>query len=232
MKKIIVTGASGGIGSAVVEALKEDCLVLAQYNKNPSGVPSGQNVIKIHGDFSTKEGVELFATEVKKFGAPYGLVNCSGVARSGLLTDFSDEGIEELLFIDLVAPVLLTKKILPSFISEKRGSIVNVSSVWGVCGASCETPYSAAKGGIVAFTKALAKELGPSGIRVNCVAPGFIDTAMNANYSEEDRRLFCEELSLGRIGRPEEVAGAIKFLLSDESSYISGQILSVDGGYR
>ena len=121
--------------------------------------------------------------------------------------------------------------VLPGMLHRKCGSIVNVSSIWGVVGASCEVPYSAAKGAVITFTQALAKELGPSGIRVNCVAPGVVDTDMMAAFSPEDRQALAEETPLGRLGRPEEVAAAICFLAGPEASFITGQTLGVDGGF-
>ncbi|MBR1747435.1 MAG: SDR family oxidoreductase [Clostridia bacterium] len=230
-KKVLVTGASGGIGRRVVEVLSSEYLVLAQYRTHADRVPVGENVVPLYGDFSDPMGVEAFWKEVKKFGTLYGVVHCAGVAKSGLFSDFSDREIEDLTFRDLTAPMLLTKRLIPGMVERKSGSIVLVSSIWGVCGGSLEVAYSAAKGGLISFCKALAKELGPSGVRVNCVAPGFIETEMTAMYSAADKAAFCDGLALGRPGTPDDVAGMIKFLLSDESSYVTAQVLGVDGGY-
>lgn len=227
--KILVTGAGGGIGYATVKKLSEDGhLVLAQYRHRK--VEPAENVIPIYGDLSSREGVNDFFATASVYGTIDGLVNCLGVALEKPLSDCSDEEAEDMIFTDLTSVILLTKKYVPKFISAGKGSIVNVSSIWGAVGASCETVYSAAKGGVSVFTKALSKELGLSGIRVNSVSPGFIDTQMTSIYTEQDKKDFCQTISLGRIGSPEEVAKVIAFLLSDESSYVTGQDIRVDGG--
>ena len=153
------------------------------------------------------------------------------VFHTGLLTDLTVAQWDYLFHVNVRSTFLCSQAVLPDMIARKSGAIVNVSSVWGITGASCEVAYSASKAAVIGLTKALAKELGPSGIRVNCVAPGVIDTDMNAQLTEQDRAVLCDQTPLERIGTPEEVAQCILFLASDRAGFITGQVLSPDGGF-
>ena len=149
----------------------------------------------------------------------------------GLYQDGSAEDIEKILSVNLKAPMLISRSVIENMISAKRGNIVNISSVWGETGASCETAYSATKAGIIGFTKALAKEVAPSGIRVNCISPGVIKTDMLNIFTKDDLSALEEEIPLGRLGTPRDVASAVAFLLSDAAKYITGETLRVNGGF-
>ena len=159
------------------------------------------------------------------------IIHNSGNSYYGLITDMSDELVRKIVQLHVTSPILLTKKLLPQMIANKRGNIVVISSIWGLTGASCEVVYSMVKGGQNAFVKALAKELAPSGIRVNAVAPGAIDTDMLRRFSEEELQSIANDIPIGRIGKPDEVAKTVSFLVSDAASYITGQIISVNGGW-
>lgn len=159
------------------------------------------------------------------------LINNAGVSFTGLLTDMSDEDWDHVFDINVRAAFLLSREFLPGMISRQQGSIINISSMWGETGASCEVAYSASKAALIGFTKALAKEVGPSGIRVNCITPGVIDTRMNAHLSEADLDDLKDSTPLGRIGTPEDVAKAALFLAESGSSFITGQVLGVNGGF-
>lgn len=231
MKKFaVITGASGGIGGALTQKFTlNGYTVVAQY-RNHELAPQ-RDVIPVYGDFSTCEGVAAFVKEVHRICDPEVLINNAGIALEKMLWDHTDEEIEKLVFTDFTAPIILTREFSRKMAENRHGSIINISSIWGVAGGSCETVYAGAKGGIVAFTKAIAKELGLSKVRINCIAPGFIDTNMNARYTEEERKEFFKNVALGRAGKPSEIADVALFLAENASSYITGQIILADGGF-
>ena len=157
------------------------------------------------------------------------LVNNAGIADIKLFTDNSFSELQKMINTDLLGAMELSRQVLPEMIRQKKGCIVNIASVWGEKGASCEVAYSAAKAGLIGFTKALAREEGPSGVRVNCVSCGFIDTKMNSSLSQEDKTAVIDEVASSRAGTPQDIANAVSFLVSDKADYINGQILRVDG---
>lgn len=238
MKNALVTGASGGIGQAVARELaRRGWGVALHYWKNEASarrleeeiLAQGGSARRYQADLTDPAQVEaLFAAAEEDFGFLEGLVNNAGTAWKGLFTDMTLEDWRQVLDSDLTSVFLCCRRALPPMIRRKRGSIVNVSSMWGQVGASCEAAYSAAKAGVIGLTKALAKEEGPSGIRVNCLAPGVVRTPMNGDLSLEDLAALREETPLERIGSPEEIAQAAAFLL--ENTFVTGQVLGVNGG--
>ena len=159
------------------------------------------------------------------------LINNAGVAYLTLFQMADDNKVRELFDINLMSAMNLTKEILPSMIRNQSGRIINISSMWGIAGASCEVHYSASKSALIGFTKALAKEVGPSGITVNCIAPGYIDTEMNSSIDGESVAEIVEATPMGRKGRPEDVSALAIFLAGENADFITGQVISVDGGY-
>ena len=236
LKTAIVTGASRGIGAATALMLSRlGYSVAVNYRENKAAADgtvkritdAGGDAFSIRADVSDPEGVkELFRIA----GAPDVLVNNAGISRIGLLQDMTDGEISRLIGTDLVGVILCSREAARLMVPKKSGCIINIASMWGEVGASCEAVYSAAKAGVIGFTKALAKELGPSGIRVNCVSPGVIKTDMNGELTRETLEELAGDTPLLRLGTPEDVAAAVGFLVREESSFITGQILPVNGG--
>lgn len=239
MKTALITGASGDMGRAMALVFAEagwavalHCFTGEESARRTAGeiVENGGAAGIYAADLRDETQVEgLFARIEEELGPVEVLVNNAGADWKGLLTDMSLTEWNDLLAIDLTAAFLTCRRALPHMVREKRGSIVNVASIWGEVGASCEAAYSAAKAGLIGLTRALAKEVGPSGVRVNCLSPGVIDTKMNGDLSPADLAALAEETPLGRIGTPEETAKAALFLA--EHPFLTGQVLGVNGGF-
>lgn len=239
MKNVLITGASGGIGRAVALAFaKRGYGVALHCHENERAAQETAAEIQFAGgsaevfrvDIAKEEEVKaMFQAAQARFGFIGTLVNNAGVDWKGLLTDMPLKDWDRVMGVNVTGAFLCCKYALPPMIREKRGSIINVSSMWGEAGASCEAAYSASKAALIGLTKALAKEEGPSGVRVNCVSPGVIDTPMNGDLGPEDMAALREETPLERIGTPEETAEAVVFLA--EHPFITGQVLGVNGGF-
>lgn len=239
-KVAIITGASRGIGRAIaIELGKEGASVVINYSKDEDGAKETLEVLRelgvvayaIKRDVSSFEGAEeIINKTLEHFGKVDIVVNNAARSTLGLFMDATREDIEGLISTNLLGAMYLTKLAIPHMLG-KGGAVLNISSMWGEVGASCEVLYSTSKGGLNLFTKALAKEMAPSNIRVNAIAPGVIDTKMNSFLSQEERAELENEIPVGRFGLPEEIGKTAVFLCSDDSSYITGQILRVDGGY-
>ncbi|MBQ9845940.1 MAG: SDR family oxidoreductase [Oscillospiraceae bacterium] len=236
MKTALVTGASKGIGRQIAITLAENgYTVIGTYNSTSDGLDI---ISKLHGIIYTKcdvsdyaEVAALFAHIKDSFKTLDAVVNCAGVSWVGLLQDMKEQDITKLVNVNLNGTIYVCQQAADIMVKQHAGSIVNISSIWGNNGASCEAVYSATKGGINAFTKALAQELAPSGIRVNAVCPGVIKTDMLNCFTEEDLQSLADETPLGRIGTVQNVADTVEFLLGDKASFITGQTVTVDGGF-
>lgn len=239
-KVAIITGASRGIGRAIaIELGKEGASVVINYSKDEEGAKETLEALRelgvvaydIKRDVSSFEGAEeIINKTLEHFGKVDIVVNNAARSTLGLFMDATREDIEGLISTNLLGAMYLTKLAIPHMLG-KGGAVLNISSMWGEVGASCEVLYSTSKGGLNLFTKALAKEMAPSNVRVNAIAPGVIDTKMNSFLSQEEREELENEIPVGRFGLPEEIGKTAVFLCSDDSSYITGQILRVDGGY-
>ena len=236
----LVTGSSRGIGAAAaIELAKLGYSVAVNYKSNLESaeivvgkiVAFGGKARAFKADISKHDEVEtLFAEIEATMGSVNLLVNNAGVSHIGLLQDMSYQDILNLTEVDFLGTVYCTKRAIPNMVSAKNGCIINIASMWGEVGASCEVVYSACKAGVIGFTKALAKELGPCGIRVNCVSPGVITTEMNQELTKETLEELSQETSLLRLGTAEEIGKVIAFLATESASYITGQIIPVNGG--
>ena len=242
MKTVLITGAAGGIGEAICEVFAKDGYNLAMHYS--SSVRKAEEIAErlkgeygitaevFGADFTKEDEVKSLAERVlARFGRIDILVNNAGIAYQNLFQLADEKKIKEVMDINLMSALSLTKEILPTMISAKWGRVINISSMWGISGASCEVHYSTAKSALIGFTKALAKEVGPSGITVNCVAPGFIDTKMNGNLDEEAVKEIIDCTPVGRAGTGADVAELVRFLADDKAEFITGQVISVDGGY-
>ncbi len=234
-KTAYITGASGGIGGEIAKKLHAaGCRVALFWHSDEAAAALaetlGEGAAAFRCDVADFASVDsAFAEAEAALGAADILVNNAGAALFGLLQDCADADFDRVVGVNLKGVFNCCKRALPAMISAKSGAIVNISSMWGVAGASCEAVYSASKAGVVGLTKALAKEVGPSGITVNCVAPGVIDTKMNARLTPETKASLAAETPLGRIGTPADVADAVAFLA--DAAFITGQTLGVDGGF-
>lgn len=231
MKKILITGGSQGIGSSLVKKLSgENKTVYFTYNKHKEHalwLAKETGSIAVKCDLLVPEDISNLS---KVCGNIDILINNAGVSEIKLFTDITDDDWDKVLNVNLKGAFLVTREFIPGMISKKWGRIVNISSMWGIVGASCEVQYSASKAGLIGMTKALAKEVGPSNITVNCIAPGLIDTSMNANVESKCIEEMIANTPMQRIGTCDDIANAVEFFISEKSHFITGVVLPVDGG--
>ena len=229
IKTAIITGGTGAIGKALVKEFSGDYETIFTYLNNEAAAHElsetcGAAAVKC--DISDPDALRVLDRYMNGCSL---LINNAGIAQIKLFTDITNEDWRRMTDINLSGVFYLTRDVSAHMIRNKSGCIINISSVWGVHGASCEVHYSAAKAGVIGLTKALAKELGPSDIRVNCIAPGVIDSPMNGHLSMDEMQALCDETPLCRIGKPEDVAKAARFL--EQSGFVTGQVIGIDGGF-
>jgi 3-oxoacyl-[acyl-carrier protein] reductase len=238
---VLITGASGGIGQALVRCFAVAGYQIAiHYHKNRLGaekarrdaLAAGAAALCYEADISSgREARDMAAKAASELGEITHLINNAGFSQQKLFGDISDDEWDRMFAVHVHGAFACSQAVLPAMLRRQQGSIINISSIWGQTGASCEVHYSAAKAALEGMTKALAKELGPSGIRVNALAPGVMDTAMNSGVDKEALDQLASATALGRLGRPEEAARLALFLSGQEASYITGQVFSVNGGF-
>ncbi len=236
MKNVLITGGSRGIGKAMVELFCEQGYsVVFTYLKSREAAEElsrATGALAIAADSASESDIRAAVNIVnEKFGGIDVLINNAAISSFSLFTDLTLDEWKKTFSVNVDGAFLYSKEVLPYMISKKCGRIINVSSMWGVVGSSCEVHYSASKAALIGLTKALAKEVGPSGITVNCIAPGVIDTEMNSALSEDDMRVLCDETPLMRIGKPSEIAEAAFFLAGEKASFITGAVINVNGGF-
>lgn len=238
-KVVVVTGGSRGIGAEIVKKLARDKYrVILNYNKSENEAKKIKedlqkdniNIEIFKADVSKREEVkELIDFVINKFGKIDVLINNAGISQAKLFTDLTDEDWNNMIQTNLTSVFYCTQEAIKNMISRKEGLIINISSIWGITGSSCEVHYSVAKAGIDGMTKALAKEVGPSNIRVNSIAPGIIDTDMNKAYTDEEIKDIIEDIPLNKIGKKVDIARCVEWLIEDE--YTTGQVISINGGW-
>ncbi|QJC52225.1 SDR family oxidoreductase [Paenibacillus albicereus] len=239
---VLVTGGSRGIGAAIARRFaREGMNVVLHYLHSHEQANEtareclalgGGRVMTVSADLRSRESLERMREKLDGAGLlPDILVNNAGISHYGLLSDLTDDEWDDVSAVNLRGVFICTQLFMPAMIRSRWGRIINISSVWGVAGASCEALYSATKGGVNAFTKALAKELAPSGVTVNAVAPGAIDTEMLGGFDSQELKQLEQDIPAGRLGQPDEIASLVYFLSLPESSYITGQVISPNGGW-
>ena len=239
-KVIVITGGSRGIGAEIVKNLAQaGHTIILNYNKSEQCAKNVENELKKQGcnvdifkaDVSrVDEAIKLINFAIEKYGRIDVLINNAGISQSKLFTEITDDDWLNMMNNNLNSAFYCSREAVKNMIHNKQGLIVNISSIWGVTGASMEVHYSTAKAGLIGFTKALAKELGPSNIRVNAIAPGIINTDMNKEYSEQDLEEIKKEIPLGKIGSTASIAKCVKWLIEDD--YTTGEVISINGGWN
>lgn len=237
---MLITGGSRGIGAAIAKkAAREGYTVLLNYKSADHAAQAvkqeilsdGGECVLCKADVSSAKEVESLKTLLDSYGGVDVLVNNAGVSSFSLLMDLAEDEWDRTFDTNVKGAFLVSKLCLPYMVRKKNGCILNISSIWGLVGSSCEVHYSASKAALIGMTKALAKEMGPSHIRVNCVAPGVIDTEMNASLTAEDMAQLKDETPLERIGHADEIADTVLFLASEKAAFITGQVISPNGGF-
>ena len=238
-KVVIVTGASKGIGREIAKRLSlKGYQVVANYHTSKKDAESLKKELEEQGigidflkaDLSCRDDAKkLVQFALNKYKKVDILINNAGISEYGLFTDITDEKWNQIINVNLYSAFVMSQEVVQNMIARKEGCIINISSIWGMVGASLEVLYSISKAGMDGLTKALAKELGPSGIRVNSVAPGIIETQMNSHLTEEEKKAIVEEIPLEKIGKPEDIAKCVEWLIEDK--YTTGQIISINGGW-
>lgn len=238
-KVALITGASRGIGAATARVFaRAGWRVGIHYNNSEAAALAlcaelgRENAVPLQADVADPAQVEaMFKTLEGSFGPPEALICSAGLSLQKLVTDTTDADYRRLLSVNLDGVFFCCRRAIPHMVREKKGSIVTISSMWGLTGACMESVYAASKAAVQAFSQSLASELGPSGIRVNCIAPGVIDTDMNACHSPETLAALAEETPLGRLGKAEEIGELALFLASEQASFVTGQVIAADGGF-
>lgn len=236
MKTVLITGGSRGIGRAMVELFSKNGYCVAFTYKNSENeaksLAEATGAICIKADSAIEdEVVSAVKLAEEKLGHIDCLINNAGISSFSMFTDLTLEDWNRCIGVNLTGAFLYSKAVIPSMVSRKWGRIINVTSMWGIVGSSCEVHYSTAKAGLIGMTKALAKELGPSGVTVNAIAPGVIETEMNKCLSDKDKAALCEETPVMRIGKPDEIAEAALFLAGDKAGFITGEVMNISGGF-
>ncbi|KNF07363.1 3-oxoacyl-[acyl-carrier-protein] reductase FabG [Gottschalkia purinilytica] len=241
LKTVLVTGASKGIGQATADLLAhEGYNVIINFNKSEKEALSLYNKLKNKGlsvriykaNVSKKNEVkDMIDFCIKEFGTIDILINNAGISQEKLFVDITDEDWDNMINTNLKSVFYCTQEVLKHMISKKRGKIINISSIWGMIGASCEAHYSAAKAGVIGLTKALAKEMGPSNIQINCITPGVIQTGMLDSYNQNELNVLRENTPLMKLGSPKDIANCVLFLVSNRADFITGQVISPNGGF-